>query len=75
MVVPDSDVESWGGEIRYALLEGGVTLPAVGLRAGHVALSGVDQLDPPTTSVGYSGFQGRAVPDSLCGFGPVLGGQ
>lgn len=51
MAVPGSNVEAWGGEIRYALLEGGVTLPAVGLRGSHVALSGVDQLDLSTTSV------------------------
>lgn len=51
MAVPGSNVESWGGEIRYALLEAGVTLPAVGLRGSHVALSGVDQLDLSTTSV------------------------
>jgi hypothetical protein len=43
--VPDSDVEMLGAEIRYALLEGGVATPAIGLRGSYSRLNGVDEVD------------------------------
>lgn len=43
--VPDSDVELFGAELRYALLEGGVATPAIGLRGSYSKLSGVDEVD------------------------------
>lgn len=42
--VPDSNISLWGAELRYALLQGGVATPALGLRATYSELSGVDQL-------------------------------
>ncbi|MCC2657370.1 MAG: hypothetical protein K0Q76_2478 [Panacagrimonas sp.] len=43
--VPESDVEMLGAEIRYALLEGGVATPAIGLRGSYSKLDGVDEVD------------------------------
>lgn len=43
--VPDSDVELFGAELRYALLDGGVATPAIGLRGSYSKLSGVDEVD------------------------------
>ena len=43
--VPDSDVKVFGGEIRYALLDGGVATPAIGLRGSYSTLNGVDEVD------------------------------
>jgi len=42
--VPGSNIELIGAEVRYALFEGGVVTPAVGLRGAYTKLSGVDQL-------------------------------
>lgn len=43
--VPDSDVKIFGAEVRYALLEGGVATPAIGLRGSYSTLNGVDEVD------------------------------
>lgn len=43
--VPDSDVEMFGAEVRYALLDGGVATPAVGLRGSYSTVNGVDEVD------------------------------
>lgn len=43
--VPGSNIELWGAELRYAILEGGAVAPALGLRGTYSKLSGVDQLD------------------------------
>jgi hypothetical protein len=43
--VPDSDVEMFGAEVRYALLEGGVAAPAIGLRGSYSTINGVDEVD------------------------------
>ncbi len=43
--VPQADAKMFGAEVRYALVEGGVATPAVGLRGSYSHLSGIDQLD------------------------------
>lgn len=47
----NSDIKLMGVEARYALLDGGVTLPAVGLRAAYSKLSGVSQLETNSKSI------------------------
>jgi hypothetical protein len=42
--VPSSNIKLIGAEVRYALFEGGVITPAIGLRGAYTKLSGVDQL-------------------------------
>jgi hypothetical protein len=42
---PDADVKMFGAEVRYALLEGGVATPAIGLRGSYSTVSGVDEVD------------------------------
>src|ERR1051325_4247170 len=42
---PETNVNVWGAEVRYALLPGGVVNPALGLRGTYSKLSGVDQLE------------------------------
>jgi hypothetical protein len=49
--VPDSNIKLWGIEARYAILEGGVATPALGIRGAYTKLSGVDQLDLDTKSI------------------------
>lgn len=47
----DSNIDLWGAEIRYALIEGGPVTPAVGVRATYSELSGVDQLEFSTKGI------------------------
>lgn len=43
--VPGADVTLYGGEVRYALLEGGVATPAIGVRGTYTTASGIDDFD------------------------------
>lgn len=43
--VPGADVDVFGAEVRYAILEGGVASPALAVRANYVATSGLDDFD------------------------------
>ena len=43
--VPGADARVFGAEIRYAIVDGGIATPAVGLRASYSNLSGLDELD------------------------------
>jgi hypothetical protein len=46
--IPDSNIELWGGELQWALLEGTTATPALALRAHYTTLEGVDDLDLET---------------------------
>ncbi|MFZ4859604.1 MAG: hypothetical protein ACOYL3_24795 [Desulfuromonadaceae bacterium] len=52
--VPDSNVKLYGFEVSKALLEGGVALPAVGVRATYTKMTGVDDLGLQTYGVDAS---------------------
>ena len=43
--VPDSNIKLWGAEARYAILQGGLAEPALGLRGTYSKLAGVSELD------------------------------
>lgn len=43
--VPGADGRVFGAEVRYALIEGGIAAPAVGLRGSYTKLSGIDDVD------------------------------
>jgi len=60
--VPGSNISLYGAEVRYAILDGGIAEPAIGLRAGYTHLTGVDKLSFHTTSLDVSISKG---------FGPV----
>jgi hypothetical protein len=69
--VPDSDIESFGGELRYSLVLGGAGGPALGLRGALTTLRGVDDLDLDTGSVDLSISQGFAAFTGYAGVGHV----
>jgi hypothetical protein len=69
--VPDSNIELWGGELRYALIPGGVATPAVALRGSYTTLTGVDQLKLNTTAVDLSISKGFALFTPYAGIGYV----
>ena len=59
--VPSAEIDLWGGELRWAILEGSAATPAVAVRGTYTKLSGVDQLKMHTYSADVSiskGFVG-----------------
>lgn len=60
-----------GAEIKYALMEGGVAMPAVALRAAYTKLSGIDDLDVKTYQADLSISKGFAFITPYAGIGYV----
>jgi hypothetical protein len=60
-----------GAELRYALLGGGVTTPAIGVRGAYTRLHGVDTLALDTRSVDISISKGLALFTPYAGVGRV----
>ena len=69
--VPDSNIELFGGAVGFALIEGGVTLPALTVRAAATKLSGVDGLDLDTQSIELTVSKGFALLTPYGGIGRV----
>ncbi|MDO8654779.1 MAG: hypothetical protein Q7R66_21630 [Undibacterium sp.] len=69
--VPDSNIRLLGLEARYAIVEGGMTLPALSLRAAITRLSGVSQLDLDTKSVELTASKGFLMLTPYIGVGHV----
>lgn len=69
--VPDSNIELWGAELRYALLKGGTATPALALRGSYTTLQGVDQLDLNTKALDISISKGFALLTPYAGIGKV----
>ena len=69
--VPDSNIKLWGAEVRYAILKGSTTSPALALRASFSALDGVEQLKFNTTGVDVSISKGFAMFTPYAGIGKV----
>lgn len=68
---PGSNIKLMGGELRYAIVEGNVALPAVAVRAAMTKLSGVDQLEFSSKSVELSVSKGFAMVTPYVGVGKV----
>jgi hypothetical protein len=49
--VPDTNIDLWGIEAKYALLDGGILTPALSIRGSYSQLSGVDDIDLNTQSL------------------------
>jgi len=69
--VPDSNIEYLGGELRWAVIEGGVALPAVALRGSYTTTRGIDQLRMTTTGADLSISKGLAIFTPYAGIGQV----
>ena len=69
--VPSTNISLLGGELRYAILEGGVASPAVAVRGTFTKLSGVDQLDFSTKGLELSVSKGFAMLTPYAGIGEV----
>lgn len=69
--VPGTDIRVWGAELRYAILQGGVAVPAIGIRGSYTKLAGVDQLDFDTKGMDLSISKGFAFFTPYAGVGRV----
>ena len=69
--VPGSNISLYGAELRYAILDGGIAEPAVGVRAGYTHLTGVDKLSFHTTSLDVSVSKGFGPVTPYAGVGEV----
>lgn len=69
--IPGSDISFWGAQARYAILQGGIAAPAVGIRASYTKLRGVDQLDLNTKGLDISASKGFAMLTPYAGVGRV----
>lgn len=69
--IPGSNIKYTGGELRYAILKGGVASPALGVRGSFTKLSGVDQLAMSTRGLDISISKGFAFFTPYAGLGRV----
>ncbi len=69
--IPTTNISLFGAELRYAILEGGITMPAVAIRGAMTKLSGVTQLALDTKSLDISISKGFAMFTPYAGLGQV----
>jgi hypothetical protein len=69
--VPSSNVKYYGGEVRYAIMKGGMALPAVGVRGAITKLTGVNQLSLDTKSLDVSVSKGFLMFTPYAGVGSI----
>lgn len=69
--VPTTNIKLVGGELRVALLRGGIAYPAIALRGAMTSLSGVDQLAFSTKSLDLSISKGFLMFTPYAGVGQV----
>ncbi|MGQ7845030.1 hypothetical protein ACUNV4_11175 [Granulosicoccus sp. 3-233] len=67
----DNDATVLGAELRYALLDGGIVSPAVGLRASYSQMEGIDDLDVNNAALELSISKGFLVLTPYAGIGIV----
>jgi hypothetical protein len=69
--VPNSDIKLVGYELKYAVLRGGVVMPAVAIRGAYTKLSGADDFDISTKSLDLSISKGILIFTPYAGIGEV----
>lgn len=67
--VPGTDVKVLGGEVRYAILAGGVASPALGVRGSYTKTTGSDDFDFTTQGIDVEISKGFAVLTPYAGAG------
>jgi len=68
---PGTDIKVLGAEIRYAIIEGNIALPAVGIRASGSVLQGVDEIDLQNLGLDISVSKGFLLFTPYAGVGIV----
>lgn len=69
--IPSTNITLYGGELRYAILSGGMAAPALAIRGALTRLSGVTQLSLDTKSLDVSLSKGFAIFTPYLGVGQV----
>jgi hypothetical protein len=69
--IPNTNISYMGGELKYAILEGGVAMPALAIRGAYTKLSGVSDLDISTKSLDLSISKGIAMFTPYAGYAMV----
>lgn len=69
--VPGADARIFGAELRYAILEGGVATPAIGVRGSYSKLDGLDELDADSYGLDLSISKGFGPLTPYVGIGQV----
>lgn len=69
--IPSTNIKLTGAELRYAIMSGGVALPAVAIRGAMTRMSGVDQLAFDTKSLDLSISKGFLMFTPYAGVGQV----
>ncbi len=69
--MPGSNISDYGVEGRYAILDGGIAEPAVGVRAAFTHLTGVDDLSFNTKTLDVSISKGFGPVTPYAGVGEV----
>ena len=69
--IPSSNIRYYGGELRYAIIEGDAVAPAIGVRGSLTKLSGVDQLSLDTRGLDLSISKGFGFVTPYAGIGRV----
>ena len=59
--VPDTNIQYAGGELKYAILKGGVVSPALAVRGSYTQVFGIDQLDFKTYGLEITASKGFGV--------------
>ncbi len=65
------DIKLTGFELKYAILRGGVAMPAIAIRGAYTKLSGIDDLDLSTKSLDLSISKGILIFTPYVGVGEV----
>lgn len=71
--VPGTNLDVYGAELRYAILAGSTTSPALALRATYVAVGGVEELELESTSADVALSKGFGPVTPYAGVGYVMG--
>ena len=69
--IPTTNITLYGGELRYAILEGGLAQPAIAVRGSFTKLSGVSQLSLDTKGLDISISKSFAMLTPYAGIGQV----
>lgn len=69
--IPSTNISLYGGELRYAILDGGIAQPAIAVRGSYTKLNGVNQLSLDTKGLDISISKGFAMFSPYAGIGQV----
>jgi hypothetical protein len=69
--IPSTNISLTGAELRYAIVDGGIAMPAVAVRGSYTKLGGVDQLSLNTKGLDVSISKGFAMFTPYAGVGQV----